>query len=362
MNKAEKMYIQALEIRERLAQRDSLRFGPDLALTASRLGAFYFNLQKLPESEKMLSLALTMWEHLAQNDPVTFEPELAKTGLILGDVLLYLQKLPESEKTLLHALEIQDRLAQKDPIQFGPTLARTQNDLGFLYHQSGNMPESERRLMRALEIYEHMAQSDPAQFEPELAGTALNLSALRMQNGQLEDAAALGSRALALRKKALVARQTNSWDEFNRAYTFTAALRDSLATHRSYPAAVALQQMRAECTDTLWELDIKILSKAAGDFGNLSWQYLFNGQYAQAEQAAKKALELDDSQHWVKTNLGHSYLLRGNLKKAKQVYREYMDDDGPKAKSMLLKDLDALEAGGVKHGDIGKVRKWLEGL
>jgi len=95
-------------------------------------------------------------------------------------------------------------------------------------------------------------------------------------------------------------------------------------------------------------------------YGNLSWQYLFSRQYAEAEQAAQKALDLDDSQHWVETNLGHSFLLRGDLKKAKQVYREYMDQDGPKAKSMLLQDLDALEAGGVRHGDIGKARKWLQ--
>ncbi|MBK6932556.1 MAG: hypothetical protein IPH12_17520 [Saprospirales bacterium] len=60
------------------------------------------------------------------------------------------------------------------------------------------------------------------------------------------------------------------------------------------------------------------------------------------------------------TNLGHAYLLRGDLKKAKKVYREYMDKDGPKAKSMLLKDLDDLEAGGVVHKGISKARKWLQ--
>ena len=125
----------------------------------------------------------------------------------------------------------------------------------------------------------------------------------------------LGSRALTLRKNALVAKQTNSWEDFNRAYLFTAMLRDSLAAHRNYPAAIALQRARTECMDSLWDLDIKLLRKAAEDYGNLSWQYLFSRQYTEAEQAAKKALELDDSQHWVETNLGHSFLLRGDLKK-----------------------------------------------
>lgn len=144
-------------------------------------------------------------------------------------------------------------------------------------------------------------------------------------------------------------------------YEGSAALRDSLVAHGNYAAAIALQRERAVCVDTLWYLDMSLLPKAASDFGNLSWQYLFNKQYAEAETAALKALELDASQHWAKTNLGHSFLLRGDLKKAKKVYREYMEEDGAKAKSMLLKDLDDLEANGVAHTGIPKARKWLEG-
>lgn len=127
--------------------------------------------------------------------------------------------------------------------------------------------------------------------------------------------------------------------------------------YRKPPGLVASPSARAPTAGSVLTL-LVILKRSL--YGNLSWQYLFSRQYAEAEQAAQKALDLDDSQHWVETNLGHSFLLRGDLKKAKQVYREYMDQDGPKAKSMLLQDLDALEAGGVRHGDIGKARKWLQ--
>lgn len=357
---AEKRYSQALEIYERLAQVDSLRFEPNLAGVMYSLSRLYDNAKKWPEAETMALRALKVWERLARRDPAQFEPALADHLYNMGLFNQHLQKLPEAEKALLQALEIYERLTPRAPMQFGAGAARVETELGLLYVRLDNRPEAEKMLLHAMDTWERLAQPGPASIHPEMARTIMNLSAFRYDDGRLEEAARLGARALTLRTQALLDRQPNTRDDFNHTYAYTAALRDSLTAHRNYPAAITLQQVRAACTDTLWEIDITLLRKAAEDYGNLSWQYLFNRQYAEAQHAAQKALELDDSQHWVMTNLGHAYLLRGDLKKAKKVYREYMDKDGPKAKSMLLKDLDDLEAGGVVHKGISKARKWLQ--
>lgn len=88
----------------------------------------------------------------------------------------------------------------------------------------------------------------------------------------------------------------------------------------------------------------------AAQYGNLSWYYLFDSKFAKATEAAVKALELDSSQIWVNTNLGHSYLLQGDLKKAKGVYSTILTKkhvDGTPFSDVLLKDFEALKKEGI---------------
>ncbi|MFN0215941.1 MAG: tetratricopeptide repeat protein [Saprospiraceae bacterium] len=356
---AEKMLVQNLQTWERLAKRNAPRFEPEVAMTAAYLGEYYYQAQNIPESEKMFLRALELYERLVQWDSVSFEPALAWTMEFLG-LINYTQKdLPKSEMIYLRALKLYERQALTDPVLYEPGIARIEDQLGNLYYDMDKFTESEKSLLRAFTIWDRLSQSDLAKFGYDLSNTIYNLGTVSRARSNLEEGADWYSRFLILQKKRLINVKNTSWESFNYVYKNTAMLRDTLASHGSYSAAVALQKVRAECMDALWHLDIYLIHKAAADFGNLSWLLLFTHQYAEAEKAAQKALELDADQHWVKTNLGHSHLLRGNLKKAKRAYREYLDEDGEKAKSLLLKDLDQLEAASITHADLIKVRKWL---
>ena len=58
-------------------------------------------------------------------------------------------------------------------------------------------------------------------------------------------------------------------------------------------------------------------------YGKLSYYYLFSKKNKKAIYFAKKALILDKTQIWIYKNLAHSYLLNGNIKKAKKIYFKY---------------------------------------
>lgn len=99
------------------------------------------------------------------------------------------------------------------------------------------------------------------------------------------------------------------------------------------------------------------------EYGNLAWYYLFEEEFAKATEAAIKGLELAPSQTWIKTNLGHSYLLSGNYKKAKKVYEEFKElkqEDGRIFKEIILEDLKILEEEGIEIPKKEKIRKYLK--
>ena len=62
----------------------------------------------------------------------------------------------------------------------------------------------------------------------------------------------------------------------------------------------------------------------------------------------------------MRTNLGHSHLLRAGWSKAKAVYKEYLknETDPAEAKKTLAKDWDELEAAGITCPEMGKARAW----
>ena len=98
--------------------------------------------------------------------------------------------------------------------------------------------------------------------------------------------------------------------------------------------------------------------------GGLSWRALFAKKFKETEKAGRGGLELDASQVYIKTNIGHALLFQGRYDEALKVYQDYANDppqyDYKTNLDVLLKDFDDLEAGGITHKDIEKVKKALQ--
>jgi len=107
-------------------------------------------------------------------------------------------------------------------------------------------------------------------------------------------------------------------------------------------------------------------SRIAQYYCSISYYYLFIKEYAQSEQAARKALEIDSEYILSKTNLAHALLFQNRFAEAEAIYKElsqtiYQNDET--YNQVLLKDLKELEDAGVipeeRKGDVEKIRAML---
>jgi len=142
------------------------------------------------------------------------------------------------------------------------------------------------------------------------------------------------------------------------------AVKDSAQAKNDFIKVAKAGYFLAESCDHLKELDNQILNYAIREYGNLSWWALLAKDFALSEKAALRCLELDTSQEWVLTNLGYSYLLRGQYQQAQTTYeklKEKKDGEGNGYHQVLLNDFAALEQAGITHPDMAKMKAWVTG-
>jgi CHAT domain-containing protein/Flp pilus assembly protein TadD len=98
-------------------------------------------------------------------------------------------------------------------------------------------------------------------------------------------------------------------------------------------------------------------SDLAGEYGSLSYFYLFSKEHSLAEQSAQKALSIDSTQTWIKTNLAHALLFQGKTREAETIYNElaqtiYHNNDT--YAPTLLDDFEQLEKAQVIPQNVKK--------
>jgi len=126
-------------------------------------------------------------------------------------------------------------------------------------------------------------------------------------------------------------------------------------------AAIVLDDLSLKFSNSI---DIK--PDISQRYGSLSWHYLFTKEYSKSEQSARRALELDHTQTWVKTNLAHALLFQNRFSEAEKIYKELSQTiytNNETFTKTLFEDFDTLEKEGVIppkfSSDVGKIRKML---
>ena len=101
-------------------------------------------------------------------------------------------------------------------------------------------------------------------------------------------------------------------------------------------------------------------------YTNFSWKYLLINEYAQSEQFARKALELDSTIFVSKTNLAHALLFQNRFSETEAIYKELSQTiykNNETYTKVLLNDFDDLEKAGAipekYKDDVEKIRKLL---
>ena len=193
---AEKLHLEALTIRRRLARYNPAAYEFYVADTCDNLGILYADNGRPQEAEKLHLEALDIYRRLARGNPAAFEADVAMTCNNLGILYAKNGRLQEAEKLCLEALDIYLRLARDNPAAFGADVAMTCNNLGILYKNNGKPQEAEKLYLEALDIRRRLARDNPAAFEADVAMTCNNLGILYAQNGRPQEAEKLCLEAL----------------------------------------------------------------------------------------------------------------------------------------------------------------------
>ncbi len=352
--RAIKLYEKALTVAKTDVQRSAL---------LNNLGNLYCANQKMGEAEKAYTEALGIRRQMAAKNPDAFLPYVANTLNNLGVFYSDNQKMGEAEKAYTEALNIYRQLAAKNPDAFLPDVATTLNNLGIFYRANQKMGEAEKAYTEALSIRRQLAAKNPDAFLPNLAMTLNNLGVFYETVKQYAPALNHYEEALHLRQTALLDGQTHFFQDWAQVLRNIAQVKDSTEAKKDFVHVVRAGHLLAETCDSLQHLGEQIKTLAMQQYGSLSWWALFYRDYPLAERAALRCLALDPEQLYVYTNLGHAYLLRGDLQNAKAAYlhlKGKKEGGGKDYKIVLAEDFQALEAESITHRDMAEVRKWLE--
>ena len=170
-DKAEKYYLAAMEIRERLVEKNADAYEPDLATSYNNAGVFYKKQGQRDKAEKYYLAAIEIRERLVEKNADAYEPDLAMSYYNAGNFYSDQGQPDKAEKYYLDAMEIYKRLAEKNADAYEPDLADSYNNAGIFYHEHGQSGKAEKYYLDAIEIRERLVEKNADTYEPDLAGS-----------------------------------------------------------------------------------------------------------------------------------------------------------------------------------------------
>lgn len=95
----------------------------------------------------------------------------------------------------------------------------------------------------------------------------------------------------------------------------------------------------------------------------LAWYQLFAKKFKDSEITARRLLELDATQNWIKTKLAHALLFQGKYEEAESIYltlKLQKNERGKSYTTILEEDFSALEQAGITLSHIKKIQRLLK--
>lgn len=337
---SEAYYKNALDMYRWFAKSDPKTYEPEIATTLNDLGVLYYQTQRYTECETAYKEALEIKRRITKKGQTEKEGSMAATLNNLGYVYLKTQRYQESETYYLEALEIYRRLAQQDLLEYGPRLAITLNNFALVCKNNQRPTEQENTYLEELEILRRLAQQTPQRYEKDLSMVLYNVGELMFLKKDYQKAITYLEEAMTITQK-----YTGSNDTLQNRYEnilyYLSSAHANIGNHqRCYELRkeyLSLRKVRYENQPDTYR------SNYASVMGGQSYQCLFIGRYEEAEQLARESIAIDESKHWLITNLATALLFQGRYNEAEAIYLQYKDE----LKDSYLDDFKAFEDAGA---------------
>ena len=289
-DKAEKYYLAAIEIYERLVKRNAEAYEPALATSYNNAGAFYEDQGQLEKAEKYYLAAIEIYERLVEKNADAYEPDLAMSYNNAGNLYSDQGQPEKAEKYYLTAIEIYERLVEKNADAYEPYIAASYNNAGVFYSDHGQSDKAEKYYLAAIEIKERLAKKNADAYEPDLAMSYNNAGIFYKKQGQPEKAEKYCLAAIEIRER-LVKKNADAYEpalakSYNNAGIFYKDQSQPDKAEKYYLAAIEIRERLVEKNADAYEPDLATSYNSAGVF------YKDQGQPEKAEKYYLDAIEI----------------------------------------------------------------------
>ena len=288
--KAEKYCLDAIEIRERLVEKNADAYEPDLAGSYNNVGAFYSDHGQHEKAEKYFLAAIEIRERLVKKNADAYEPDLATSYNNAGVFYDDQNQSDKAEKYYLAAIEIEKRLVEKNADAYEPDLADSYNNVGAFYAVHGQPQKAEKYYLAAIEIRERLVEKNADAYEQDLATSYNNAGIFYDNQGKRDKAEKYYLAAIEIRKR-LVEKNADAYEpalatSYNNAGNFYSDHGQHEKAEKYYLAAIEIRERLVENNADAYEPDLAMSYYNAGNF------YSDQGQPDKAEKYYLDAMEI----------------------------------------------------------------------
>ena len=382
-------YGEALSIRRQLAEGHPEIYLHGVADCLFNLGISLSTDQKHTEALVASEEALSIRRQLAEKHPELYLQAVATSLYDLGIQFSINYKLADAQTAYQEALSIRQQLAGKHPELYLPEVVAVLEGLGILFSRNDELTEAQSVYEQALNIYRQLAEKNAMAYNLDLCRTAIFLGIIYQQ--QLLDGygdMSVKSSCMALLKEAeeslavfpgiqpgvvecreSIAYLTGffvGYDEeqhiINRQLRPVYEILEELEVATSAHQKVVLQE---QVIDTLQQIMVlhpdipDFIEIMAREYGNYTLFLLLDKQFAAAETAAQKGLEMDATNERFDIYLAMAKLHQGKYEDAKAIFQALISDEIVN-KTDLLAGFKYLEEEGITHPDVEKVKAFLK--
>ena len=269
-DKAEKYYLAAMEIYERLVEKNADAYEPALATSYNNAGVFYDKQNLSEKAEKYYLAAIEIRERLVKKNADAYEPYIADSYNNAGNFYKKHGQSQKAEKYYLAAIEIYERLVEKNADAYEPYLAMSYNNAGLFYAKQNQPDKAEKYYLAAIEIQKRLVEKNAEAYEPALAGSYNNAGVFYKDQGQPDKAEKYYLAAIEIRER-LVKKNADAYEpdlawSYNSAGVFYDDQNQSDKAEKYYLAAIEIRERLVEKNAAAYEPDLAWSYNSAGVF------------------------------------------------------------------------------------------------
>ncbi|SHI83379.1 tetratricopeptide repeat protein [Pseudozobellia thermophila] len=186
--RAEKSFGEALVIRRKLAEGDSLVYLPQVLTTLNSLANLQRDKKEHGKAEQSYNEALALLNKLAEVNPQTYLPKISVIQNNMGLLHSTRNEFDKAQQSYNEALAIAKKLADIDPQAYLPDVGLTLNNMALLYRKKNEPNKAEQCFETALFIMSKLTKLNPQTYFPDVAGILNNLGDLQRKKKELEQA------------------------------------------------------------------------------------------------------------------------------------------------------------------------------